>query len=237
MKEIKVNLKDGTYKSFSGVQFSDNYLKKTALIFYYTKSCGFQSVTSKGIQEYMNAKYGYQVSDIRTLISLLKKMGFINGFTINTNGENLFSIEGELFVHVVKIKMNMDNTSLAFKSKINNAFSLLLQKGLTYAYINKENLDIPENFWLLIDLFKKLEILSGKEYLYAISLSSLITVDEIVERIISNRGNNVEYNIYKQPDNTPIANTAYTYNMGLLEQANIITNIGNSYYKLINNIL
>lgn len=237
MSEINVFLKDGTYTSFSGVQFTDNYLKKTAQIYYGAKSCGFQSVTSKDVQKYMNSKHGYQESDIRTLISLLKKMGFINEFNNNTNGENLFTIEGELFVHIVNIKMNMDNTSPSFKSKINNAFSLLLQKGLIYAHANKVSLDIPNNFWLLIDLFKKLGTLSGKEYLYAISLCEQITIDEIVARIINNRGNNVEYNIYKYPDNNPIANTAYSYNMGLLEQANIITNLGNSYYKLINNVL
>ena len=236
MPEIKLELKEGTYKSFSGVQFTDNYLNKTALIYDYVSAKSTDHTNSKDIQSYMLSEYRAQESDIRTLISLLKKFGFINDFNEETTGGSLFTKEGELFVHIAKIKLNMDNLPSAFQRKINNAFSLILQNGFVYAQKNKENLDIPDNFWLLINLLKKIGTLSGKEYLYAIWCSNNKSLNEIASLILNNRKTEVDYVFIKEPGNTPIANTSYTYNFGLLVQAGVVDYIGNAYYKLTKDI-
>ena len=233
---IKVYLNQGDYKSFSGVQFTDVYLEKTICIFDFC-SGNTSTITSKKIQSDLFSKFGYQESDIRTLFSLLKKLGFITTKS-SFIAKNLFTLEGELFVHIIKIKLNMSSTSTSFKNAINNAFSLIVQKGFMFAYKNKNNsaLDIPKCFWLLIDLLKVLGEISGKEYLYAISCEKNgDDINTIKTNIQNNRANNIDYECKNKTTNKSIWNTAYSYNFGLLKQANIIEE-KKGHVKLINDI-
>lgn len=234
---IKVYLNPGDYTSFSGVQFTDVYLEKTICIFNYC-SGNTRVITSTEIQSELFNRFGYQKSDIRTLFSLLKKLGFISTERSSFIAKNLFTLEGELFVHIIKIKLNMSSTSASFKNAINNAFSLIVQKGFVFAYKNKNKseLDIPECFWLLIDLLKVLGEISGTEYLYAISCEKKgVSINDIATNIHTNRAKNINYECINLKTSNPIANTAYIYNFGLLKQAKIIEENG-GYVKLTTDI-
>ena len=136
---IKVYLNTGDYTSFSGAQFSDSYLKKTIRIFDYCSGNG-NIITSTKIQSELLRLFGYQDSDIRTLLSLLKKLGYIKDESPFI-AKNLFTLEGALFVHIIKIKLNMSSASTSFKNAINNAFSLIVQKGFLFAYKNKNKIE------------------------------------------------------------------------------------------------
>lgn len=234
MATITVNLSPGEYTSFSGVQFTDNYLDKAIRIFEYAQSIGKGDITSKSIQKALMEKYSFQDSDLRTLISLLKKMGYIESLENQVKGYELFTLTGRIFIQICKIKALDDKYNPSFTHKIENAFKLVLQKGLLYAWENKSTSDVPKSFWLLIDLLKELDIISGKEYLYAISCKK--EPYEIAALIRSNRNNNTDYFIINSETGKPIANTAYSYNFGILQQAGLIKDISPLYIKLIKKI-
>ena len=234
MATIKVYLQPGEYTSFSGVQFSDNYLDKSICIYEFAQSIGKEEISSKTIQKAMLTKYSFQESDLRTLISLLKKMGYIESLDKKVTGDMLFTLTGKIFVHICKIKALDSKRYPSFTNRIDNEFKFILQKGLLYAWENREKSDVPKSFWLLVDLLKELEIISGKEYLYAISCKK--APSEIAKLIISNRNNNIDYDIINSVSKKPIANTAYSYNFGILQQAGLVKEISNVYFKLINNI-
>lgn len=234
MATITVSLQPGEYTSFSGVQFSDNYLDKAIRIYEYAQSAGRSEISSKSIQKALLIKYSFQESDLRTLISLLKKMGYIESLDNKVTADKLFTLSGKLFIQICKVKSLDTKNNLAFTNRIERAFQLILQKGLLYAWNNKETSDVPKSFWLLVELFKILGYMSGKEYLYAISCKK--DPSYIAQLIRENRQKNNDYNIINSITQKTIANTAYSYNFGILQQAGLLEFLSSIYFKLTKNI-
>lgn len=229
---ITYSFSPDSYSAIAGASFSEPRLENILLMDDYLQSATAR-ISSKDIQNYLQATYSKDPSDLRSLISLMKKCGFI----VIDNKKDFFasdyySPKGEAFVHIVRAMSLAKGTSAL--TNIEDAFKLILQDAIAFIISNKK--EGYENLKLLLELIIQTNTLSINEYLYGLS-ERLVTpgknVSAIAAEILHNRSINAHYSYTNKASGASIKSSAIQASRELLQQAGLIK-VDAYPYEIIN---
>ena len=236
MSTLLIRMKSDWYGAISAVSFTDSYIDKVNRIYDYVVSKGHATIQSIDIQNHICGVDGPGKSDIRSTISLLKKLGFVRKIEDSFDASTMFTASGHVFVLMLKSRLR--EASEAIREKINRILERLICLGISYAISNGE--EGSDNMKTLLLLFKRFESITWDEYLYSLYLIHFehLTHGEVYIRIEENRRNGVDYSIVKDADPSKrVDGTSYLYNQNLLLQSGTISKISSKEAKLRNRTL